>query len=841
VLAPFVEYRDDTQDRSTQYGVNTSLVRQVSQFQSASLSYQVANREIHEYRFGDLASGEIDLLTFLTQVAQGSLDSLGSSVKSSTFTLSGITGTLDNAANPRLGIIVRPALQVTAPIRWSSTSFWRADVSANAFLPVRGRITLAARGAVGRLFPFGKSVPLPGEDPTNKILQLRDVMFTAGGTGDVRGWENRLLGPKVPDVRFTTDADNTLTPHTDSYVPLGGLERMSFSVELQLPLPGMGPNFGGTCSSTAARVRTEDHRFDLQQGEHGQEQMFYATGGGVDVRTPVGPIKLGVGYKLNPSLTDSGDPAVLLRAAADGKPVDRSAARRVATLAVLPRDRGELLTSSRARWTRPRSTAIVPSRATLTPRRALRSIVAWAPWCQHALLLMARPSRAQDAPIPGAHSAPTASPRCAMSATCWRGLPAPRCRRRWCARRGRASRSRCCPRGLQPQLRRVRGRERVRRGLARRARNDAALVGSLGASYSTTEQISIQFRSDFYLPDNGWVLKGDWRYLDTSQETFGLGPAEPGRSAYPMDFVLYGCTRSSTAACSDSFVYFGLGVHYDRYANIVDHRAENGEPTPFSVYSRARPSTRSRSASPPTFSWTPATTRSTRARACSGTAASARTGSARQRRRSTDAVERLPRFHPAAGSSRQRARDLEHAVVHVRKRPISTCPRSDGTRTVAAGAGTCRGTSAARTRSTTSSSTGCGCRGTTCGRAWASSTSWRRRRRRRAFGSLDPGYGVGMRMKFNKKTSTNLSVGRRPWPGQPDALVLRPAGGLLMPTARASRLVLGPLTEFAALPSLAVDCPPGAGAFTVDGSPGNDGSCHVRTRRVPIRRPREDP
>jgi outer membrane protein assembly factor BamA len=322
VLAPFVEYRDDTQDRSTQYGFNASIVRQVSQFQSASLSYQLADRQIHEYRFGDLASGEIDLLTFLTQVAQGALDSLGSSVRSSTFTLSGITGTLDHAANPRLGIIVRPALQVTAPTAWSSTSFWRADVSGNAFLPLHRRVTLAARGAIGRLFPFGKSVPDPGEDPTNKFLQLRDVMFTAGGTGDVRGWENRLLGPKVPEVRFTTDADNVRTPHTDSYVPLGGLERLSFSVELQLPLPGLGPNFGAHLFLDGGRVRTEDHRFDLKQGEHGQEQVFYSTGAGVDMRTPVGPIKMGFGYKLNPSLTDLVDPATLLRAAADKLPVD---------------------------------------------------------------------------------------------------------------------------------------------------------------------------------------------------------------------------------------------------------------------------------------------------------------------------------------------------------------------------------------------------------------------------------------------------------------------------------------------------------------------------------------
>jgi outer membrane protein assembly factor BamA len=199
-------------------------------------------------------------------------------------------------------------------------------VSANAFLPLHRRITLASRFAIGRLFPFGKSVPAAGEDPRDEFLQLHDVLFTAGGTGDVRGWENRLLGPKVPEVLFTTNDDpndpDGLTPHTDSYVPLGGLERLSFSVELQLPLPGMGPNFGAHLFLDGGRVRTEDHRFDLKQGEHGQEQMFYATGAGVDVRTPVGPIKMGFGYKLNPSLTDLVDPAVLLREAAAGNPVD---------------------------------------------------------------------------------------------------------------------------------------------------------------------------------------------------------------------------------------------------------------------------------------------------------------------------------------------------------------------------------------------------------------------------------------------------------------------------------------------------------------------------------------
>lgn len=113
---------------------------------------------------------------------------------------------------------------------------------------------------------------------------------------------------------------------------------------------------------------------------------------------------------------------------------------------------------------------------------------------------------------------------------------------------------------------------------------------NLGASYSTTQQISVQFRSDLFLPDNRWALKGDWRYLDTSQETFGLGNANPDRTAYPMDFVLYRLYQTVYHRVKQSPIYFGLGYHFDRYDNIHDQRAEQGESTPFSEYSGGTPS-----------------------------------------------------------------------------------------------------------------------------------------------------------------------------------------------------------------------------------------------------------
>jgi outer membrane protein insertion porin family len=127
-----------------------------------------------------------------------------------------------------------------------------------------------------------------------------------------------LLGPKAPDVRFETVGD-TLLPSADGYVPLGGFARGSFSFELQLPFPGLGPNFGSHFFVDGGRVWTDDERFEMEGDPRGQEHTFVATGAGFDVRTPVGPIKVDVGYKLNPSVTDLADAADVLRAANEGR------------------------------------------------------------------------------------------------------------------------------------------------------------------------------------------------------------------------------------------------------------------------------------------------------------------------------------------------------------------------------------------------------------------------------------------------------------------------------------------------------------------------------------------
>jgi hypothetical protein len=67
-------------------------------------------------------------------------------------------------------------------------------------------------------------------------------------------------------------------------------------------------------------VWTGDDRYGLRDDPHGQDELFLATGGGLAFKTPVGPIEISAGYKLNPSITDLVDASDILRAAQAGVP-----------------------------------------------------------------------------------------------------------------------------------------------------------------------------------------------------------------------------------------------------------------------------------------------------------------------------------------------------------------------------------------------------------------------------------------------------------------------------------------------------------------------------------------
>ncbi|HYC32416.1 MAG TPA: BamA/TamA family outer membrane protein [Gemmatimonadales bacterium] len=316
-VGPFVEYRDDLRDRSWAVGAEGSLVWAVTPLQSVSLGYTYARRHVYEYGLGQDLQPE-EYLPILGLAGPGEVRALEEKVDRGVVRLEGSYGFLDEFANPRRGFVLRPRLELTAPAAFNTSDYVKLELGGTAFLPLTRGIGLALRGSAGRIWPYGGGLPTGGESPFLALLRLRDVTFTAGGTRDVRGWGAQLVGPKIPEVRQTEDSTGFFS---ERYTPLGGLARLSGSVEVRMPLPGFAEEWQTFAFLDGGRVSIPDERFTLGRPDLEQDDFFAAVGGGISYQTVVGAVQVALGYKLNPSALDLRAPEDVLAALEEGRPV----------------------------------------------------------------------------------------------------------------------------------------------------------------------------------------------------------------------------------------------------------------------------------------------------------------------------------------------------------------------------------------------------------------------------------------------------------------------------------------------------------------------------------------
>ena len=144
--------------------------------------------------------------------------------------------------------------------------------------------------------------------------------MTAGGTNDVRGWGNRLLGPKVPNAEARIEGSDTLLV-ADGYVPVGALAKFSGTLELRFPAPRLPPSWEAHLFLDVGKVWTPDERFSQALLLPGQTDFRFSTGAGISYQTPVGAIRVSLGCKLNPSDLDLRDAQKVLDALVNGLPV----------------------------------------------------------------------------------------------------------------------------------------------------------------------------------------------------------------------------------------------------------------------------------------------------------------------------------------------------------------------------------------------------------------------------------------------------------------------------------------------------------------------------------------
>ncbi|MGH7518243.1 MAG: BamA/OMP85 family outer membrane protein [Gemmatimonadales bacterium] len=322
---PFVEYRNDLRDRSQAIGFEGTVVYASGPLRSISLGYTISHRRVLDYGFGeDLdPSDYLPLLGLATPAGVGSLDTTRNR---SVLSLEGSWGRLDRFANPREGYVLRPRIEVTTP-GFNTSEYFLAELAATLYLPLTDRIGFTVRGSGGRIVPFGRSVEdAATESPFISLLRLRDVTFAAGGTRDVRGWGSQLAGPKLPEIRVLTEENEAGEAVTDTiaerYTPVGGLARLTGSLEMQLPLPLPSDKWKSFVFLDGARVWTPDSRFALNAGVIDQDDFFASTGVGVGYETIVGAVQFALGYKLNPSELDQRSPQAVLDALSAGQSIE---------------------------------------------------------------------------------------------------------------------------------------------------------------------------------------------------------------------------------------------------------------------------------------------------------------------------------------------------------------------------------------------------------------------------------------------------------------------------------------------------------------------------------------
>jgi outer membrane protein assembly complex protein YaeT len=181
--------------------------------------------------------------------------------------------TANNVLDARRGYVLNAHLEQAGEWMWGTYRYTAATFDARHYQAVGRLFVLANRLAIGSIDPAG-------DDTTNVPFHKR---FFLGGSTSVRGWG-----------RFE------IAPLSSQGFPIGGLTMLDGALEVRAPVWG---NLGGVVFLDYGNVWPDAWQFDLGD-------LRYAVGPGLRYRTPVGPIRVDLGYQLNPvdTLLVNGEP-----------------------------------------------------------------------------------------------------------------------------------------------------------------------------------------------------------------------------------------------------------------------------------------------------------------------------------------------------------------------------------------------------------------------------------------------------------------------------------------------------------------------------------------------------
>jgi outer membrane protein insertion porin family/translocation and assembly module TamA len=201
----------------------------------------------------------------------------------------------DDRVQPSKGALFSASAQVASRVFGSDVNDVRLRPEARFYVPISKRVIFATRFTTGFLYAQNYSETLnadEGQFTDGQVARDQQKLlfrgFFSGGPNSNRGYALRGVGPHG-DVRFLTrniDCAAEPTAH-DCNRPLGGVAMWEASMEVRFVI--LGPLGGVTFidSSNVARQMLLDFT-----------RPHLSAGGGFRYGTPIGPVRLDVGYRL---------------------------------------------------------------------------------------------------------------------------------------------------------------------------------------------------------------------------------------------------------------------------------------------------------------------------------------------------------------------------------------------------------------------------------------------------------------------------------------------------------------------------------------------------------------
>ena len=240
-----------------QAGFNNSLIYELRRSVTASATY--------EFSVNEELSRDPDI----------SLPDSVLNYNVSSLTLSGYYS--EGLSRDPQGWVIRPFAEFSGLFTEGTFSFQKLSLDVRRYTRLTRSTTLATRINTGKIF-YQSERTLPS-----------NILFFTGGTNSIRGWNRQRLGPKRPAFRD----DGSFR----EYVPTGGRAQLIFNIEMRQQLRGIIPNVGVAAFLDGGQVWQD-------AGSLEERPIQFGAGGGIRYQSPIGPIRIDIGYKLNPTDED---------------------------------------------------------------------------------------------------------------------------------------------------------------------------------------------------------------------------------------------------------------------------------------------------------------------------------------------------------------------------------------------------------------------------------------------------------------------------------------------------------------------------------------------------------